>query len=322
MPMQCLGRPSPQLEQAKVAIVGMGHVGSTTAYALMLEKLVAELALIDIDKDKAEGEARDLEHGMQFTRSVKICAGDSFELVHGAHVIIIAAGVAQEVGQTRSDLLEKNAAIFSRIVPEIVKNNKDAILLVITNPLDVLTYLAWKLSNFDSCRVFGTGTVLDTARLRHLIGQHIDVSAKDITAYMLAEHGDTEFAWWSRANVAGVPLQNFTNFTSDVRTTILNQVRQAAYDIIRLKGATYYAIGLAATKVVRAILTNQSRVFTVSSVLNEYQGMSDLCLSVPTVVRGNGVCEHLPIELDSQEQDLLAASANKIKDEIAKIMNG
>jgi len=304
---------------AKVAIVGTGLVGSTSAYAIMMNGVASEIALIDIKKEKAEGEALDLMHCMQFTTSVEIVAGSDFALVKDAAVVVIAAGIAQKQNQPRSDLLTTNVQIFKDIIPQIVRHNNECIILVVTNPLDVLSYVTWKLSGFASCRVFGSGTVLDTARLRYLIGHHFQISPKDITAYMLGEHGDSEFAWWSQANIAGVPITRLATHNSNEMENINQKAKNAVYEIISKKGATYYAIALVVAKIVRAILLNQSRVFTVSALVDDVYGVSDVFLSLPIVVRKNGICERLPIELNAQEQDLFRRSAEKIKNEIARV---
>ncbi len=301
---------------AKVAIVGAGFVGSTIAYSLMLGGDVSEIALIDVKKNKAEGELLDLKHCMQFTRSVSMFAGDDFALVKDAAVVIIAAGIAQKPGQTRSDLLKTNLDVFKKIVPEIVRYNKDCIILVVSNPLDVLTYITWRISHFPPCRIFGTGTVLDTARLRYLMGQYFQISPKDITAYILGEHGDSEFLWMSGANVAGVPLDRLHGYDPALIDTIYQQTKNSVYEIIEKKGATYYAIALVVAKIVRAILLDQSRVFTVSTIIDNVYGVHDVCLSVPVVVRRSGTCEHLALALNEQEQRLFVTSAQKVKKDI------
>lgn len=301
------------IKPAKVAIVGMGHVGSTVSYTLMIDGVVSELALIDLNKNKAEGEALDLRHGIQFTKSAKIWAGDSFELVHDAEIVVITAGVAQVSGESRLDLLNKNISVFKNIIPKIVDNNKDCILLIVTNPLDVLTYVALKLSGFPSCRVIGTGTVLDTARLRYLLGKYFKINPKDITAYILGEHGDSEFPWWSGANVAGVSLKNLENYSDVVVERITQEVKNTVYEVIEKKGATYYAIALVITKIVRAILMNQSRVFTVSNLVDK------VCLSVPTVIHRGGICEKLKLSLNENEQILFTKSTEKIRKAIEKV---
>lgn len=313
-------RIKPCRLEAKVAIVGAGFVGSTTAYALMIDGVVSEIALIDVKRDRVEGEALDLAHCMQFTQKTNIIAGDSFELVKDAAIIIIAAGIAQKKDQKRSELLETNTKLFKQIIPEIVRYNEKAILLIVSNPLDVLTYIAWKISGFSSCQVFGSGTVLDTARLRYLMGQYFNVSPKDIIAYILGEHGDSEFVWWSKANIAGVSLNQFSGYSEQRLVQIYEQTKNAAYEIIAKKGATNYAIALAVSKIVKAILRDQSRIFTVSSYIDDYAGIGDVCLSVPTIVRKNGVCERLMIELNEYEQKKFHISVHKIKQEIKKAL--
>ncbi len=300
----------------KVAIIGMGFVGSTAAYTIMLDGVASHVALIDKDKNRAEGHALDLMHGMQFTRSVQVDAGDSFELVKDARVVILTAGISQKTGQTRSKLLDSNVSIFKQIVPQIIKYNKDCILLVVTNPLDIMTYLAFKLSGMPSCRVFGTGTVLDTSRLRYLVGSALQVSPKDITAYILGEHGDSQFVWWSHANIAGVPMSKIPSCSKDFLEEIHQQVKNAVYEVINRKGSTYYAIALVIAKIVKAILLDQSRVFTISTVLQDYHGVSDLCLSIPTVIRSNGICRKLEVEFDNDEEKMFKICAKKIKDGI------
>lgn len=306
-------KQSTCIKPAKVAVVGAGFVGSTAAYAMMIDGVVSEISLIDANKEKAEGEALDLQHGMQFTKSTKIWAGDSYELVEGAQIVVLCAGLGQKTGESRTDLLKKNVAIFKDIVPKIVKHNKDCILLVVTNPLDVMTYVTWKLSGFDSCRVFGTGTVLDTARFRFLLGRHFHVSPKDITAYILGEHGDSEFAWLSGTNIAGVPICALDHYCEKVIGQICEDVKQAAYEIIERKGATYYAIGLVIAKIVRAIVLDQCRVLTVSNVLNNYAGVDDVCLGVPTIIRTGGICQRLDILLNEKEKKLFHTTADTVK---------
>jgi len=304
----------------KVAIIGTGFVGSTTAYSLMLDGIASEIVLIDKDKKLAQGHALDLMHGMQFTNSTNIIAGDSFELVADAKIVIVTAGAAQKSDQSRSELLNTNVNIFKNIIPEIVKHNKDCILLIVTNPLDVMTYVAYKLSGFEKCKVFGTGTVLDTSRLRYLMGQEFKISPKDINAYILGEHGDSQFVWWSHANIAGMPISNFTQDEKDLLNKLYKKVKDLVYEVIDKKGATYFAIATVITKIIRAILTNQARVLTVSSVVSDENG-KELCISVPTVLRSGGICQVLNIDLDKQEQLLWDKSCSKIKAEIAQALD-
>jgi L-lactate dehydrogenase len=309
-----------QYPAARVAIIGAGFVGSTTAYALMMTGAASEIALIDAKKERAEGEALDLMHCMQFTTSVHIEAGDDFSLVKNAAVVVIAAGAPQKPGQPRSELLETNTLVFKDIVPKIMRYNSECIILVVTNPLDVLTYVTLKISGFPACRVFGSGTVLDTARLRYLMGQHFKVSPKDITAYILGEHGESEFAWWSKATIAGVPITQLQAYDKAALNKMYLTTKDSAHQIICKKGATYYAIALVVAKIVRAIVLDQSRVFTVSTLVRDVHGVKDVCLSLPTIMRKSGSCEHLPIELDGQEQKFFRDSAKKIHGDIERAL--
>ena len=303
---------------SKVAVVGTGFVGSTAAYAMMIQGSASEIALIDAKAEKAEGEALDLQHCMQFAPHAKIVAGGSFELVKDAAVVVVTAGAAQQPGQTRTELLEKNVTLFEKIIPQIVAYNKECILLIVTNPLDILTTVTLELSKFPSYRVLGTGTVLDTARLRYLLGRQFHVSPKDVTAYILGEHGDSEFVWWSKATVGGVPLSQFTGYAPVLLQEIYKKTKNAAYEIIAKKGATYYAIALVIAKIVKAIIQDQARVFSVSSLVHNIYGVDQVCISVPTLIRNRGVYAHLIPELDEEEKKMLIHSANKIKEDSAK----
>jgi L-lactate dehydrogenase len=300
----------------KVAIVGAGFVGSTTAYSLMLNGVASHIALIDINKDRAIGEMLDLTHCMQFAHSVHIEAGDSFELVRDAAVVVLCAGYAQKKGEARTDLLEKNTCIFKNIIPQIVKHNKNCILLVVTNPLDVLTYITLKLSGFSPNKVLGSGTVLDSARLRYLMGQAFNVSPKDVTTYVLGEHGDSEFVWLSRATIAGVSIQSHSSYSLDLMNNLYKQTRSAAYEIINKKGATYYAIALVVTKIIRALLLDQRRVFTVSSLIDR----DEICLSIPWIIGKNGRDTQLTLELDKSEQELFMRSCDKVRMDTKKAL--
>lgn len=303
---------------SKVSIVGIGNVGSTIAYALLLNRVGSSLSLVDVNGEKARGVALDLRHCMQFLDVTDIVGGDSFELVSDADVVIITAGSAQKPGQSRTDLLQANVSVFKKIIPEIVRNNKNCILLVVTNPLDVMTYVAWRLSGFSSCSVFGTGTVLDTARLRYAIGQYTNISPKDVVAYVLGEHGESEFAWWSAASIAGIPLNQFPGYTQALCDDLLLQTKQAAELIIATRGFTSSAIALVVVKIVRALLLNQPRVFSVSRLVHDTMGIDDVCLSLPTVIRRGGICDLLTVAFDAREQQQFEESAYKIKADIAR----
>ena len=308
----------------KVTVVGAGFVGSTTAYTLMISGLISELVLIDINEQKAEGEVMDLNHGMPFVRPVKIFRGD-YKDCAGSDIVIISAGANQKPEETRIDLVHKNAAIFKSIVSEIVKYNNECILLVVTNPVDILTYVTYKISGFPKNKVIGSGTVLDTARFRFLLGRHVGIDTRNIHGYIIGEHGDTEVAAWSLTNIAGMTVEEYCEKChkcneSLTRQNIYQEVKNAAYEIIKRKGATYYAVALAVRRIVEAITRDENSILTVSSLLEGQYGISDVCLSVPTIVNRNGVERILDIPINDSERQLLLKSANSLK-EIIKDLN-
>ncbi|HHW22922.1 MAG TPA: L-lactate dehydrogenase [Clostridiaceae bacterium] len=304
----------------KVTIVGTGFVGSTTAYTLMLNGLISELVLIDINATKAKGEAMDLNHGLPFAKPVKIYQG-TYEDSRDSDLVIITAGANQKVGETRIDLVHKNTAVFRDIISQIIKYNspENTLILVVTNPVDILTYVTWKLSGFPVNRVLGSGTVLDTARFKYLIGEHVGVDARNVHGYILGEHGDTELPAWSLTTIAGMPMDVYCSTCKSCndhqnRDEIFNKVKNAAYEIINAKGATYYAVALAVERIVEAIIRNEHSILTVSSILQGQYGISDVALSVPTLVDRNGVNKVLEVPLTEEEQKLLHHSANSLKE--------
>jgi L-lactate dehydrogenase len=308
----------------KVTIVGAGFVGATTAYTLMISGLISELVLIDLNIEKAEGEVMDLNHGMPFVRPVKIYRG-SYEDCADSNIIIVSAGVSQKPGETRLDLVHNNAEVFKTVLDKVIEYNNDCILLVVTNPVDILTYVAYKYSGFPKNRVIGSGTVLDTARLRYLLSQHVGVDTRNIHAYIIGEHGDTEVAAWSRANIAGIPMDDYCVKCHCCeerisRRKIYEEVKNAAYEIINKKGATYYAVALAVRRIVEAIIRNENSVMTVSSLLEGQYGLSEVCLSVPSIVNSNGVESILEVPIDNTEKELLIKSGQTIK-EVIKSLN-
>lgn len=298
---------------SKVAIIGAGFVGGTAAYALMIDGVASEIALIDVAKEKAEGEAMDLKHGLQFVSGTKITFGSDYKLCRGAEIVIITAGLSQKPGETRLDLIQKNAKIFKEMIPKIVEQNRDCLILVVTNPVDVMTYLAIKYSRLPVSRVFGSGTTLDTARFRYLLGEYFGVHPSSVHAYILGEHGDSAFPVWSTANIATVPLQNFAKFNQKAMDNIFAKTKGAAYEIIAKKGATYYAIGLAIVRIVKAILEDKNEVLPVSCLLKNYNGANDVCLSVPVILNRSGIKEQLRIPFNKKEKAALAKSANILK---------
>ncbi|NOZ26678.1 MAG: L-lactate dehydrogenase [Chloroflexi bacterium] len=304
-------------QPTRVAIVGAGHVGATFAYALLLSGLATEIVLIDINRDRAEGEAMDLNHTVPFAHPTRVWAGDYADCA-GAIVTVIAAGAAQKPGETRLDLVRKNAAIFRQIVPQVVRHNPDGILLIATNPVDVLTYVTWKLSGLPAQRVLGSGTILDTARFRYLLSQHFGVDPRSVHAYIIGEHGDSEVPVWSLANIAGMRLPAFCaahglTYDRAAMDEIFRQTRDAAYHIIERKGATYYAVAAGLMRIVEAILRDQSTVLSVSSLIEDYYGIRDVCFSLPTVVDRGGVEQVLRLDLAPEEIEGLRRSARVLK---------
>jgi L-lactate dehydrogenase len=291
---------------AKIAIVGgAGAVGATAAYALMISGLSGEIVLIDANQRRAEGEAMDLGHGSPFVRPVTVTQG-SYEDCSGAQVVVITAGAAQKRGETRLDLVKRNVEIFGSIIPQVARAAPGSILLVVANPVDILTYATWKLSGFPAARVIGSGTVLDTARLRALLSRQLHVDPRGVHAYVIGEHGDSEVVLWSRASVAGMPISEFcrqrgASCEADMQRMISDQVRRAAYEIIERKGATYYAIGLGIRSIVESIVRDQNSILTVSTLTTGELGVSDICLSLPTIVNLRGAeCVLTPAPNDEE----------------------
>ena len=294
----------------KISVIGAGSVGATTAYALMLSGVATEIVLVDVNKAKTEGEAMDLSHGADFVKPVNILSGD-YKDTEGSDIVVITAGAAQKVGETRLQLINKNINIFKAIIPEVVKYNKDAILLVVSNPVDVLSYVTYKLSGFPKERVIGSGTVLDTSRLKHEIGKRYNIDPRNVNTYIMGEHGDSEIATWSVTNI-----QNKENleYNNNFRKEVYENVKNAAYEVINRKGATFYAIALAVTRIVKAILGDEKTILPVSTLVENYYGIEDVYLGMPCIVGGSGVEKALSIDLSKTEADKLIKSANTLKD--------
>ena len=306
------------LNTRKLAVIGCGFVGSASAFALMQSGLFSEMVLIDANRARAEGEALDISHGLPFAKPMKIYAGDYPDLAD-ASLIVVTAGAGQKPGETRLDLVKKNVSIFRSIIPSITQYNKEAILLIVANPVDILTYAAAKLSGFPENRVFGTGTVLDTARLKYLLGEHLQVDSRAVHAFILGEHGDSEIVAWSSANVSGLPLHNFCEmrgyFDHDAAMeTLAAGVKNSAYEIIEKKGATYYGIAMSVRRVCEAIVRDEKSILPVSSVQHGSYGIQDVALSLPAVVGKDGVETIVPIALSDEEIAALQVSAQTLKD--------
>ena len=316
-------QPDNSARATRVAVVGVGNVGASFAYALLLSGLAAEIVLIDANRAKAEGEAMDLNHAVPFSHPTRIWAGDLPDC-KGAAVTVLAAGAGQKPGETRLDLVHKNYAIWREIVPRIVEQDPNTILLIATNPVDVLTYAAWKLSGLPAERVIGSGTILDTARFRYLLSQHFAVDARSVHAFIIGEHGDSEVPVWSLANIAGMRLPDFCkahglSLDESAMERIFIQTRDAAYRIIERKGSTYYAVAAGLLRITQAILRNQNTVLTVSSLIRDYYGIDDLCLSLPAVVNRRGIEQGLRPELEPLEVDKLRDSARILRDTMGKL---
>ena len=306
-----------------VAIVGVGAVGATTAYALMNAGAASELILIGRDRDKVTGEVMDLNHGSSFVPPVRIRAG-GYEDCADARVVIITAGVRQEPGESRMDLLERNLEVMSEIIPKVTANNDDCIIIMVSNPVDALTFAALKKSGFPPGRVIGSGTLLDTSRFRYLLSENCRVATQNVHAYIIGEHGDSEIAAWSATNVAGMPFELFCQgcpcgCTLGDKDEIFQSVKNAAYEIIEKKGATFYAIGLAVRRIVQAILRNENVVLTVSSLMDGQYGVSDVCLSLPSVVDESGVNRVLELQLNDQEVEEFRNSAEALRANLSRV---
>ena len=301
----------------KVAVVGCGFVGSSSAFALMQSGLFSEMVLIDVDRNRAEGEALDIAHGVPFASPMKIYAGD-YKDVSDAAIIVVTAGAAQKPGETRLDLVNKNVGIFKTIIPQIRESGFSGVLFIVSNPVDVLTYAAIRMSGLPEGKVIGSGTVLDTARLKYMLGEHVDVDPRDVHAYVMGEHGDSEFVAWSSAQVAGVPLSTFCELHGhlnhrEAEARIAEDVKNSAYEIIEKKRATYYGIAMSVKRICTAIMHDEECVLPVSSLMVGEYGLSDLCISLPTVVGRDGVVCRVPVSLDYDEMTQLKDSAEALK---------
>ncbi len=311
------------INNRKAAIIGCGFVGSASAFSLMQSGLFSELVLIDANREKAEGEALDIAHGIPFARQMKIYAGDYDDIMDSA-VIIVTAGANQKPDETRLDLVHKNVEIFKSIIPEIAKRDYQGILLIVANPVDILTYTALKLSGMPEKRVIGSGTVLDTARLKYRLGEHLCVDSRSVHAFIIGEHGDSEIAVFSSANVSGIPLNRFCemrgHFAHDESTRrIAEEVKNSAYEIIAKKHATYYGIAMSVKRICEAIVRDEKSILPVSSMMCGEHGISDVVLSMPSIVGKDGIETQVPISLSEEEENRLRESADTLKKVIGQL---
>ena len=311
------------LNPRKVAIIGCGLVGSSIAFSLMQRGLFTEMVLLDVDGAKAEGEAMDLSHGLPYIASMDIRAG-TYDDIGDCALVVITAGVNQKQGETRLDLIGKNVAILKNIIPQITSRGFEGILLIVSNPVDVLTYAAYRISGYPKRRVIGSGTVLDTARLKYLLGERLRVDSRSVHAFIIGEHGDSELAVWSGANVSGVDLPAFFQLQGqkDAQTAlqeIYEGVRDSAYEIIARKGATYYGIAMAVARIADSIVKDERAVLPVSVLLEGQYDLQGLCLSIPSIIGRNGLEQVLEIPLDQGERRALECSAQQLQQVIREM---
>lgn len=305
-------------DKRKVVLVGTGMVGMSYAYSLLNQNVCDELVLIDINKIRAEGEAMDLNHGLAFSGShMKIYSGEYGDC-SDADIVVICAGVAQKPGESRRNLLIRNSAVFKSIVDPITSSGFNGIFLVATNPVDIMTRITYTLSGFNPRRVLGSGTALDTARLRYLLGEYLNVDPRNVHAYVMGEHGDSEFVPWSQAMVATKSILEICSETHqgvcrEDLDRISEEVKSAAYRIIEAKQATYYGIGMALTRITRAILGNENSVLTVSAMLKGEYGQTDVFAGVPCIINQNGVQRVLPLTLSEEEQEFMSSSCDTLR---------
>ncbi len=305
---------------SKIVVIGAGYVGATIAYALMVGGSANEIVLIDKIKEKARGESMDLNHSASFVKPVTVYAGE-YEDCAGADIIIVTAGAPQRQGESRLELVQTNTRIIQSIISSILPYNNNPIFIIVTNPVDIISYVAWKSSGLPSSQVIGSGTVLDTSRFRHLLSLKCNVDPRNVHAHVIGEHGDSEVLQWSTANIGGMKLDDFCRFgptdcTAFNKKEIEQKVRQAAYEVIEGKGATYYAVSLAIRRIVESIMRNEHSILTVSTHVNGYYGVYDVYLSLPSVISENGVEGALQLELSPEEEEEFKRSAYTIADYI------
>jgi L-lactate dehydrogenase len=312
-----IGLSGQKVDGPKIVIVGAGSVGTTFAYSLLIRGLASQIAIIDVNRERAEGEVMDLNHGMPFAQPVRIWAGD-YSDCRKADIVVISVDKGQKIEQSRLELAQGNFELLRQIVPSVTEYNNECVLLVVTNPLDVMTYAALKLSHFPKNRVIGSGTILDTARLRYLLGERLQVDPRNIHAYIIGEHGDSEVPVWSLANVAGIRLKEYyplakVPYDPVELDSLFLRVRNAGYEIIKRKGRTFYAVAMGITKIVESIIRNENAVSTVSCLLEDYYGVSDICLSIPVILNRTGIKEIIRLPLDEKEVADFQKSAATIK---------
>lgn len=302
----------------KVTIIGAGNVGSTIAYSLILSNDVEEIAIIDINKELVKAQVMDLEHSVPFVGRTKVKVGD-YKDCADTDVVVITCGVAQKDGETRLDLVGKNSQIIKSILPKIFEQNENIVVVMVTNPVDVLTQIAVSMYPDKEKQILGTGTLLDSARFRHLIGEYLNLNPKSVHAYIIGEHGDSELPLWSTASVGNMNIGSCGNITESDKKIIFTKAKNAAYAIIDGKQSTYYAIGAGTSRLINAILFNKNTVLPVSHYIKDHYGVKDVCLSMPVVVGRGGIVSRLCVQVSKEEEILLKKSAEIIKDTVKKV---
>ena len=311
-----------QKDKRKISIIGAGFVGATAAYSLMISGIPTEMCIYDINMDKALGEVMDLVHGTSFVKPINIYAG-GIEETKNSDIIVITAGAGQKEGETRLDLIDKNYKIFKGFIPELVKYSPDSILLVVSNPADILSYITYKVSGFPKERVIGSGTVLDTSRLRYILGKYMQVNNNNIHSYVIGEHGDSSVVTWSGSTIGCESIDDFAKhmnleWDDKIKSVIEDDVKNAAYEIINRKKATYFAIGLSVTRIVQAIFRDENTILTVSSLFEGQYGIDDMYLAIPTILSAGGRDKILDIPLSEKEIAKLKKSADILKEHFNK----
>jgi len=301
-----------EFKNSKIAIIGAGAVGSTTAYVATLKNLAAEILLIDVNEKKEQGEVMDIDDTLCLVETGCVKCG-SFKDAADADIIVITAGVPQKPGETRLDLVNKNKSILTSIFKQIGRLKNNTIVLIVANPVDILTYLAQKITKLPPGQVFGSGTTLDTARLKTDIGRKLKIDSHNVHGFVLGEHGDTEFVGWSTVTVGGISIKNLPEFNEKLALSLEEKVKKAAYEIINRKGATFYGIALVISDIIEAIIFNQHKILPVSARVHDWNGISDVCLGAPAIIGRSGVEKHWPVELSAHEKVLLKKSADNLK---------
>lgn len=308
---------------SKIAIIGCGFVGSTIAYTLACTGFATEIVLVDIDRNKAEGDALDISHGMSLIKPVDVYAGEISD-IKGADIVVVTAGINRSPNKSRLELVRDNVEIYKNLIPKLMKANDTGIYIIVSNPVDILTYVAGKISSLPQNRIIGSGTVLDSSRFRYLLSSELNIDPRNVHGYIIGEHGDSELAAWSATNVSGMSIEDYCemigfNLNNEVKSKIENDVRKSGFHVIKKKGATYYAVSLAVIRIIECIIRNENSILPVSTLINGQYGVTDVALSLPTVVHSDGAGRVLEINLEECEIEAFRKSADLMKQIIKEV---